>query len=149
MKKSILILMLLGLFSLVTYSQNETINASLGYQATYNLYTGITSDTIGKTDSTWSYVINKLTDEKLFAYAYIELDSLSGTADTVFFIWQYKMFDDEAFTNSDTTIYAGASESLTVVTTIATKADYWRLYVLGTDDDFKVGIDKFNSKFIK
>ena len=142
--------MLVGLFSLSAFSQNESVNASLGYGQTYNLYTGVASDTIGDSDSTWSYIVQKLTDEKVFPYAYISLDSLGGTAADVTVLLKYKMFDSQSFTTSTTVTYAGTIDTTIVISPgTAIKADYWQLLITGSTDGFNVGIDKFDLKLIK
>lgn len=147
MKKIIFIISLVFCVCLV-HAQNETIDRSLSYESTYFLQP-LTAELITG-DSTFTYVVRKLSDEKIYPYFYVELDSLGGTAGNVNVYLQYKVFPDEAFTDLDTVIYAGTVDTSFVINPNTNViADYWRINIIGDSDEFNVGIDQINGKFVK
>lgn len=150
MKKLLTILLLSGLFLAVTFAQNETFDASLGYDYTYNLYTGTAGDTIGSGDSTWTYTIEKLTDTKIFAYARLELDSTGGTGAPVTVLLQNKVFNSETFSNIDTVTWTvGTDTTIIFETTTSDIADKWRILMTGSTDGFRAKVPRLDMKFIK
>ena len=118
-------MLLLGLFLTAAFSQNEAKDAQLGYDYTYTLYTGVASDTIGASDSIWTYTVEKLTDTKLFAYAYLDLDSIDGTAAPVTILLQNKVFGAQTFTTINTVTWtSGADTTFVTETSTADIADH-------------------------
>lgn len=142
--------MVLGLFALTSFAQDETVDRSLSYDDTWFLYTGQASDSIQDGDSIFTYTIEKRTDSKTFAYFYIECDSVGGTASAVTYYLQNKVFQDEAFSNLDTVVWtAGADTSFTFEVTTSDIADYWRIYRIGADDEFNAYETDIDGKFVK
>ena len=148
MKK--LLLFIAFTFSLLCMvnAQNETVDRSLSYESTY--FTQPLSAELTTGDSIFTYVVRKLSDEKIYPYFYIELDSLGGTAGNVNVYLQYKVFGEQTFTDLDTVTYAGSVDtSFVFFPNTRHIADYWRIYIIGASDEFNVGIDRINGKFVK
>ena len=147
--KNLITIMMLLMFAVTSFSQNETLDADLSYSQTFKL-TGTLTDVLDVGDSTFSYVVLKRTDEKIFAVVDISLDSISGTPDTVDVFLQKKVFGADLFEDIDTVIYYGTVDTLIrFETTTAYLVDYWRIYTKERGDNFKVGIEYLNWKFGK
>lgn len=150
MKKFITIFLILGLFALVSFSQNETVDKSLSYSNTWFTYDGSASDSIQSGDSIFTYTIEKFTDTKTFVYFYIECDSVAGTGAPVTYYLQNKVFQDETFSDVDTIEWtAGADTSFIFETTTSDIADYWRIYRIGSTSTFNAYETDINGKFVK
>ena len=147
--KNFLTTLILSLIMIVSFSQNEAHDAELGYTQTFKL-TGQLSDYLSTTDSTFSYVVEKRTDSKIFVIIDISLDSISGTPDTVDVYLDHKAFDSNSFTGLDTVIYYGTVDTvIRFETTTALLMDYWRVRAEERGNDFRVQIDYLNWKFGK
>lgn len=149
-------MLLLSLCLTVTFAQRgtgqqTTVNKSLGYDATYFTYPGLVTDSVGIVDSTWSFTIGKLTDSKVFASFYLDLDSTGGTFDTVNLYIQKKVHDLADFENTDTLYWKIGADTIIKNWTTSTShiADFWRLYIEGTDNTFQFDIDRLDGKFTK
>lgn len=154
--RGLFILLLLGMFSLVTFGQNSTIDARLGYDETFKTVTLSSSDSIGVGDSLWTYTVYKKTRGPSICYYRLYLDSLSGTSDTVDIFLQKKVFGtpqssaSEGYTNVDTVTYYGTADTgFSAVVSSAQYADFWRLTIKERGDNFKVGIDSVMFKFFE
>ena len=135
---------------MVSFSQDETVDQSLGYSVTWFLYEGDAADSIQSGDSIFTYTIEKFTDTKTFAYFYIECDSVAGTGAPVTYYLQNKVFQDESFSNLDTIEWtAGADTSFVFETTTSDIADYWRIYRIGSTSTFNAYETDINGKFVK
>lgn len=142
--------MILVLGSLVSFSQNQSVDYVIGYDATYVLYTGTSSDVLYTTDSTWSYTINKKTDEEVIGYYRVDLKKVSGTAKPVNVFFQKKIFEADSYTDIDTVVYAGTADTTIHFNTSSNAAgDFWRVYIQKNNNDFKVEIEAFKAKFYK
>lgn len=150
MKKIITIFMILGIFSLVLFSQDETVDKSLSYSNTWFIYEGDAADSIQSGDSIFTYTIEKFTDTKTFAYFYVEADSVEGMAAPITYYLQNKVFQDQAFSNIDTIVWtAGADTSFVFETTTSDIVDYWRIYRIGSTSTFNAYETDINGKFVK
>lgn len=133
-----------------SYSQNATIDKTMGYDDVLIEYTGDATDTIGATDSTWTYTLKKKTDTRNYLSTEIHLDSIGGTADTVFVIRQYKKFSFGTYANLDTVIWAGSADTIIkIVDGTARHNWYWRYLVKGSTSSFNVGVDYLGVEFLK
>lgn len=149
--KKLFVILMLGLFSLASFSQNQTVDKSLGYNKTYSFYVGQSSDTLGSSDSTWTYTINKLSTKKTFCNVYIEVDTLAGTTDDeCSFILEYKAAPGESIYTTANTVTYFQSEDTTfnIQNTTAVISDYWRIRVEGSTDDIKSIIKRCDFKIV-
>ena len=214
MKK--LFLILFGFCVFLSIESNAQVTApTLGYDDTYSLYTGKSTDTIGTGDSIWYYDIRKKNDSRMLCYVDMLIDSTGGTGDTVTIYLQNKLFTDLSYTTVDSFIWNGVntiatgkvisftpsstytgtisitasnrdslfstlvfdttktfSHSDTVALWYATQngtikksaltgtitetkatylqaGEYWRVYVIGSNDGMKAAIRRLNFKFVK
>ena len=136
--------------AMFSYAQNKTVDNVLNYDETFVIFEGTSSDVLESGDSTWMYTIQKKTDEKVFAYFFIDLDSVGGTAADVNIYLQRKVFGSESYSNVDTVTYAGTTDTTFVIkTTSADWGDYWRINIVGSNDEFEIKINELNAKFLK
>jgi hypothetical protein len=156
MKKIFSIMLLLSLCLTVTFAQRgenqqTTVDKSLGYDQTYFLYPGLVTDSVGVIDSTWSFTIGKLTRKPVKANFYLDLDSTGGTFDTVNFYIQKKVHDLADFVNTDTLYWKVGSDTIIKEwqTSSFHTADFWRLYIEGTNNTFKFHINRLDGKFVE
>jgi hypothetical protein len=148
--KRLVLMTVMSIAVMFGYAQNRTVDKVLGYDQTYVNFDGTSADKLTTGDSVWTFTINKKTDSKVFAYYYVELDSVSGADTTVNIYLQSKVFEDESYTNIDTVTYSGSADTSFVISTSSVAfGDYWRLYIIGSNDEFNVAIDKLNAKFTK
>ena len=151
MKKGLLFAMILGLFSLVSYAQNQTVDKSIKYSQTYTTLVGSVGDTLGTLDSTWSYTVQKLSTDKTFCNVYIGVDTVTGTStDATYFILEYKAaIGESVYIPTDTvTYYQSADTTFNIQNSTAVIADFWRLRVIGTTDDVKSDIQRCDFKIV-
>lgn len=148
--KKLAIILILGMISLVSVSQNSTTqDISMGYEQTWNKFIGRSSDIIGATDSTFMYTVRKYTKTDCEYIWRVVLDSISGTPDTVDCFFQYSVFGD-TYTNLDTVTYYGTSDTAFEKKSSSTYVgDYHRLFIKERGSGFTVGIDTIKVKFIE
>ena len=144
--KKILLILMLGLFALTSFSQN----LSLGYSKTFFEYNGKASDTIGIADSVWTYEFKKLSTNRVYPYVYMSLDAVSGTPASVTILLQSKVTSDEGWTNRDTVTYSGTADTTFSLspTEVPYIADYHRVIMTGSTDEFKVKVNLLNGKIV-
>jgi len=148
--RKLMITVILALITLVSFSQNQSVDRTLGYDDTYILFSGTSSDYVLDEDSTWSYTIEKKTDNEVKAYYRLDLDSISGTAEDVNIYFQNKLFEDDDFTDVDTVVYSGSADT-TIYFNYSSNlsGDFHRVLVSKNDNDFKVLIKYLKAKFYK
>jgi hypothetical protein len=146
--KKILIIMLLALVGLTTYSQKRgTKDASLGYDATWNVFVGANADTLGVGDSVFTRTYEKLINYAVYPYFEVVLDSISGTSDTVDVSFYYSPFGLRYTLDSTMTWYGTADTVIKWQQDTARRADYHKIIIKERGDNFKVGIDTIRVKY--
>ena len=148
MKKFLIIFIFLGLV-LGINAQNTTNDATVTYAQTYNYFTGAASDSIGVTDSIWTYTVRKKADAKTYMYYYIDLDSVGGTGADVYIIRQKKVFLAESYTTIDTITWAGSVDTTFSSLSSIQATEYWRIVVKGSTSSFNAKVNILNMKFLK
>jgi hypothetical protein len=150
MKKLFSIMLLVLTIGLTTYSQNEPVKTSIGVSKNSYSFIARTTDTIGATDSTFSFAIFKDIDSRIYSHIRVSIDKFGTTADSVDIILKYKVLNSESFTNLDTTRWYGSVDTNFVFeTTTALIAKYWELSMNAYSDDIHAKMDSVEFIFCK
>lgn len=129
-------------------AQSESVDQRVKENQPYATYTGTAADSIGKTDSTFTYVFKVNQPHKTTPYIFVDLDSLRGTADTLYVIYQSKAFDTQKFVTLDTSIWVNSSSADAVYNPgSAVLQEYFRVFVKGQTDEYAVTINGIYCKF--
>lgn len=149
MKKLLVLSFILCAFAFISNAQVTA--PDLGYDNTYSYYTGQTADTMGVADSIWYYDIRKKTDTKIYPQVYLSLDKLAGSGRAaVLCIIQGKATDGQSYTPVDTISWGVSVDSaFTIKPGVSYEYQYWRLYIKGSNDNFKARPLKVEWFFVK
>lgn len=110
MKRFILI-MVLFLIGVVSYSQNTTRDKYLDFDDTGFLFTGASTDVITTTDTTWTYTIQKKIRSDVTCIVEMLIDSTGGTANNVAIYLQNKHFPLSTYSTVATVTWDGANDA--------------------------------------
>lgn len=150
MKKIFSICLLVMMYFITANTQSVTADRSLSYDNTWFIHVGLSTDTIGEVDSTWTYDITKRTDSKISAGFYIDVDSTGGTGAALSIYVQKKGTDGSTFVNTDTaTISSGVDSSFYFETSTSHISQYWRIFLQSADNAYKAKINRLEGVFIK
>lgn len=105
------IIFLISIFFLTFTFCVDAQDKTMGYDDTYLWYDGTASDTIGISDSIWTYEVRKKTDSRMYCYVDMYLDSTGGTANSVKIYLQNKFFPDQDYTNVDSVTWAASADT--------------------------------------
>lgn len=142
-------MLFVGVFA---YGQNSTtVDKELGYTTSWYKFTEdiTTDDNINAMDSVWTYVVFKNSYKPVKYDIYVDVDSISGTAESVNFILESKKWlDDASWTAIDTVVWStGVDTVFTYTTSTATQNQYFRFRAQGADNTFVARIMKLFFKF--
>lgn len=151
MKNLIIILMFIGVCFTASGQNNATYDAKVDYGTTYHYYTGNSTDTLGIGDTTWMYTYWHLNTAHFANYTQIKLDSLTGSPDSVFVLFESRINKYDSWTTDSTFVWMGSSADTVITYNEITKRafPYRRIKVLDQVSTFKIGINQLRQLFLK
>jgi hypothetical protein len=142
--KKIILIALLGLFSLMSFGQAVgTYDKKMDYTVSWSQYVGTSTDVLTVADSTWSYTIFKNSYKPLKYDVYLKLDRTGGTNNVVHVYLKAKKWDEQAaWTTLKTVNWTGASDTVIVLTESSTAGQYkyYKLDMVGANNTLLASI---------
>lgn len=144
MKKLLFILLSVVLY-FGAIAQNGTVDRVMKTNDILYKYVGEADDTVGIADSVWTYTVAKVPVSKSYCNIFMDVDTVTGTSDTIYFYLQYKPSPDGDYINTDTvTYYQTADTTFNFANSTSVQGYYWRLRMVGNKDEAKAEVQKLN-----
>lgn len=154
MKNLIILLMFVGVCLTASGQNNATYDAKVNYGTTFHYYTADPDnsvDTLGIADTVWMYTYWHLNTAHFANYTQIKLDSLTGSPDSVFVLFQTRINKFDTWTTDSTIVWMGTSADTVITYNEITKRafPYRRVKVIDQVSTFKIGVNQLRQLFLK
>lgn len=143
--------MFIGICFSANTQNSTTYDLKMDYGSTWSTYTGQTADTLGISDTVWSWTYWHLNTAHFAQYSLLNLDSLSGSPDSVFVLFQTRLNLSDTWVTDSTIVWMGSSADTTIKYNNSSKRafPYRRTKILDQDGTFKIGVNKLRQLFLK